>query len=100
MRMITHQDSQTAWRSFEAQWHSIYQLKVSEVLRERAIQIVWEYHLRGYDAMHLAAAHIWRESLNEEIIFGTFDMALWMAGKKSGMTVWPEDLETFFSSHQ
>ncbi len=96
MQVLSHQDSQIVWRAFKAQWPSIYQLEVSDVLRERAIQFIWEYGLRGYDAMHLAAAHIWRGAIGEEITFGTFNLALWQAGKKSGITVWPEDLETFF----
>lgn len=98
MQVITEQESQTSWRDFTTQWPSIYQLDVSEVIRERAVQVIWAHHLRGYDAMHLAAAHVWREALGEEIIFATFDISLWQAGLESGLQVWPDDLKTFYQN--
>jgi len=96
MRVISSPDLQTAWRDFSTQWPFLYQLDVSEALRERAIQNIWDHPLRGYDAMHLAAALIWQETFGEEIVLGTFDKALWQAGAESGLQIWPGNLETFY----
>ncbi|MBS1249805.1 MAG: Ribonuclease VapC49 [Chloroflexi bacterium] len=96
MKVLSPQNAQIAWQTFKTQWPSIYQLEVSGTLRERAIQLIWAYGLRSYDAMHLSAAHIWQGAIGDNITFGTFDLALWQAGKKSGLNVWPKNLETFF----
>jgi hypothetical protein len=48
--------------------------------------------LRGYDAIHLASALMWRESLGVDTLMATFDKQLWEAALSEGFTVWPEGL--------
>ena len=59
---------------------------------ERAEGLAWEHGLRGYDAIQLASALTWRESVGEEIVLATFDRQLWDASERTGLKVWPEQL--------
>jgi hypothetical protein len=43
-----------------------------------------EYEMRGYDATHLAAALLWKETLETPVIY---DCELSSAAKKAGMLV-------------
>jgi hypothetical protein len=64
----------------------------------RADAQAWERGLRGYDALHLAAALFWQETLGEPVTLATFDRQLWQAGAAAGLEVWPADLGKFTSS--
>ena len=79
-------------RTFSLDWLSFARLSVTPVLIERASRLAWEYDLRGYDASHLAAALIWQETLEMPITLATYDRELWLAAKKTGISVWPEGL--------
>jgi predicted nucleic acid-binding protein len=81
-----------AWQDFLDDWAAFSHIAVSPLMIERACRIAWEYRLRGYDSLHLAAALLWQESIGEQVTFAAFDRELWSAGKKSGMDVWPEGL--------
>ena len=61
----------------------------------KADALAWEHDLRGYDAVHLASALFWQESLGEPVTIATFDAQLWQAGQPIGLSVWPEDLARF-----
>jgi predicted nucleic acid-binding protein len=51
---------------------------------ERAEALAWEHGLRGYDAVHLASALTWQESVGEQIVLATFDQQLWEAASERG----------------
>jgi len=53
---------------------------------------VWEHGLRGYDAVQLASALSWQESVGEQIVLATFDQQLWEAAKRTGLKAWPDQL--------
>jgi hypothetical protein len=65
---------------------------VSEALVSRAEMLAWDYGLRGYDAMQLASALTWQESIGEDVFLGTFDGQLREAAPGAGLKVWPETL--------
>jgi predicted nucleic acid-binding protein len=46
--------------------------------------------LRGYDAVQLASALTWHESVGEDIVLATFDQQLWEAAKRAGLKPWPD----------
>ena len=77
---------------FTGHWLSFVRLSLGENTIERADALAWELALRGYDAVHLASALAWRESIDESPIFATFDKALGKAARAQGLDVWPEDL--------
>ena len=82
----------SAWQDFIDDWPSFTRLTVSPMTIERATGIAWNYGLRGYDSLHLAAALLWQETLGTQITLATFDHELWLAAQKAGMLSWPEGL--------
>jgi predicted nucleic acid-binding protein len=89
--LVTDQIARNAQRRFAEDWRDLLRLPVTEALMERAGGLAWEHGLRGYDAVQLAAALTWQESVGEEIVVATFDQQLWDAGKRTGLRVWPEN---------
>lgn len=80
------------WQDFLSEWNFFTRIQISGDVIARASQIAWKYKLRGYDSLHLAAALLWHEAINEPITLATFDRELWAATKKAGLDAWPEDL--------
>jgi predicted nucleic acid-binding protein len=89
---LERNDAESAWQDFLEHWFSFTRLNVTPVILERASRLAWEHGLRGYDAMHFAAALIWQETLENPITLATFDRELWLAAQKTGLAVWPEGL--------
>jgi predicted nucleic acid-binding protein len=85
-------EAKQAWQEFQADWRTLYKIAVSEIAVDRAASLAWEYGLRGYDAVHLATASLWQEAIGEPVTLATFDLQLWVAGEKVGLSVWPENL--------
>lgn len=83
--------ARNAQRRFAGDWPDLVRVPVTEALVERAEAMAWEHGLRGYDAVQLAAALTWQESVGEEIVVATFDQQLWGAAKRSGLKAWPEE---------
>ena len=61
---------------------------------KRGETIAWDHGLRGYEAVQLASALTWQESVGTEIVLATFDQQLWEAAPKAGLEPWPEKLRT------
>jgi predicted nucleic acid-binding protein len=89
---ITVEEGERVWQEFSEDWTILTRLQVTGEEIERAASLARQYHLRGYDAVHLAAALLWQESLGEQVTLATFDRDLWTAGRKAGMNVWLEAL--------
>lgn len=77
---------------FAEHWPSFVRLSLGEATIERADALAWELGLRGYDAVHLASALSWRDSIGESPVFTTFDKDLWRAARGEELEVWPERL--------
>ncbi len=92
MRLIADETARSAWDKFRSDWPEFTRLRLSASLTERAAMLAWDFGLRGYDAMHLAAALTWQEALEEPVVLATFDRLLWSAGKKAGLPIWPKTL--------
>lgn len=92
MGLIPGTEGEAAWNGFLTDWESITRLKVSGQIIERSSALAWKYPLRGYDALHLASAVLWQETLEAQIVLATFDRELWSAGSQAGLIVWPEKL--------
>ncbi len=78
-------------QQFRAHWPALVRLQASEALMARADTLAWQLNLRGYDAVHLAAALAWQEEMSQIITLATFDHQLWTAAQDSGLAVFPED---------
>jgi len=66
---------------------------LTEVLVSRAVTLAWEHGLRGYDAVHLAAALFWQDVLGDSVTLASYDPQLWDAVKVTGLVAWPEALQ-------
>ena len=84
---------QTCALPISSQWPDFAKVPVTEALVARAEALAWDATLRGYDAVQLASALTWQESVGAQITLATFDRQLWDAGKQVGMHVWPETLK-------
>ena len=67
-------------------------IRVTESLVTRADDIAWAFRLRGYDAVHLAAALEWHDRIGEPITIATFDQELWRAAGEAGLERFPKAL--------
>ena len=81
-----------ALAAFNADWEYLIRLQFGEPLAARAATLAWEYGLRGYDAVHLATALAWRETLGETVTVATYDRELWRGAQASGLSPWPAEI--------
>jgi uncharacterized protein len=87
--LVTQERARGAQRSFAEDWPDLARVPVTEALVERADALAWDHGLRGYDAVQLASALSWQESVGTEIVLATFDQQLWDAAPKAGVKAWP-----------
>ena len=90
--VLDHDGGRRAQRRFSREWPDLARVPVSEALVSRAEMLAWDYGLRGYDAMQLASALTWQESIGEDVFLGTFDGQLRETAPGAGLKVWPETL--------
>jgi predicted nucleic acid-binding protein len=90
--LLSDQEARKAQRIFSREWPDLARIPVTEALVARAETLAWDHALRGYDAVQLASALTWQESVGTEIVVATFDAELWKAARQAGMKAWPENL--------
>jgi predicted nucleic acid-binding protein len=95
MSAITREEGLVALQLFRSEWSSMMHIQTSEMVVARADFMAWEYHLRGYDAVHLASAVLWQESLGRPLTMAVFDQKLWTVAEQIGLTPLPADLDAF-----
>jgi predicted nucleic acid-binding protein len=91
MNIISREEALEAVGRFRSEWESLQRLPVTEATVEEADKLVGNHDLRGYDAVHLAAAKIWQEAIGELILFATFDHKLRDAALSVELEAWPEN---------
>jgi predicted nucleic acid-binding protein len=79
-----------AQRRFAGEWPDYVRIPVTEALVARADALAWDHGLRGYDAVQLASALVWQDSIGQDVVVATFDQQLTKAGAATGLRVWPE----------
>lgn len=92
MKVVPHREAEAALRAFGDEWTALARLQMTEVLVERAATVAWGHGLRGYDAVHLAAALFWQDMLGERVTVATFDHRLWRAARATALGAWPDEL--------
>ena len=90
MKWITYDDALSALETFRKEWGKLQRLPVNEVTVERADSLAWEHNLRGYDAVHLATALLWQETIGSTVIVATFDAQLSEVAHRNQMSVLPD----------
>ena len=98
MRVLTSESGLSAVAAFRTDWPRLVRLPVTEAVVLRASDFAWQYGLRGYDAVHLAAACAWSDALGSAVTFATFDRGLWQAAPRVGLLAWPDDLPALLSA--
>lgn len=91
-KLVTIDAARKAQRAFAADWPDLARVPITEALAERAETLAWEHSLRGYDAVQLASALAWQDSVGTAVAIATFDTELWTAAAAAGLKVWPENL--------
>ena len=89
---LTESAARAGHRQFVREWKSYMRIRVTESLVARADDIAWAFRLRGYDAVHLAAALEWHDRIGEAITIATFDHELWRAAGEAGLEQFPKAL--------
>lgn len=92
VKSVSKNAGTSALQAFTADWDNLIRLQLTEVLVARAAALAWEHGLRGYDAVHLATALFWHETLDEAVTVATYDRELWKSAKTSGLSSWPSAL--------
>ncbi len=91
-RWVQPEAAQQSWQDFLRHWPAYTRLNISTTLLDRASALAWGSGLRGYDAVHLASAMVWQDSIGTPVMLATFDRELWIAGEKERLSLWPEQL--------
>ena len=92
MQVVPRGEAEAALRAFGEEWASLVRVQLTEVLAARAGALAWDHGLRGYDAVHLAAALFWQDMMGEDVTVATYDHELWNAARSTGLGSWPERL--------
>lgn len=92
---LEQEEALAALQLFRSEWSTLMQLQVTRMVVARAETLAWDYHLRSYDAVHLASAVIWQEFLGQPVTMAVFDRKLWAAAEQLGLIPFPADLEGF-----
>ncbi len=77
-------------RRFAREWPDLIRVPVTEGLVSRAEALAWDHGLRAYDAVQLAAALAWQDSIGQDVVLATFDRQLWEVTPQAGLQAWPE----------
>lgn len=92
--MVTRSRCVRTWRRaqrrFAGEWPDFVRIPVTEALVARADTLAWDHGLRGYDAVQLASALVWQDSIGQDAVLATFDQQLTRAGVEAGLRVWPQ----------
>ena len=92
MNWINSDQGQHILQLFRAEWEIFGRLPVNEATVQRADALACQHGLRGYDAVHLACALLYRDGLGESITLATYDRALWLAARAEGLGLLPDSL--------
>ena len=89
LKFLSRDDATAALRVFRSQWPDIVRVQLTEPLVAEADALAWAHALRGYDAVHLASAIFWQDTIGEPVTVVTFDRQLWDGARRSDLAVFP-----------
>jgi predicted nucleic acid-binding protein len=88
---LDEESAAAAAQKFRSEWAHFVRIQATELLVANAEQLAWRSGLRGYDAVHLASALLWQESMHERVVFATYDRKLWQTAASNGLSIFPEE---------
>jgi len=89
MQYVSPENAGQFLNVFHKEWNNFTRLPVTESLVARADALACEHNLRGYDAIHLAAALNWQELIDLPVALVTYDKELASVARALGMAVFP-----------
>lgn len=89
-------ETRSLLKAFRSDWSDMFRLNVNSTLAARAERLAWKENLRGYDAVQLAFALVWKEHIAGGVTCAPFDVALWEAAGRHALGLFPEDLLDVF----
>ena len=92
MDALTQEEALASLQVFREEWPDLVRVQVTEMVVARADAFAWDHGLRGYDAVHLAAASLWQDAMSEQVTLSTFDRRLWAAAERVGLALHPANL--------
>jgi predicted nucleic acid-binding protein len=92
LHALTQEEGLASLQIFRNEWPDLVRVQVTELVVAQAGNLAWDHGLRGYDAVHLAAASAWQGALGERVVLATFDRHLWAAAESVGLEAYPADL--------
>jgi predicted nucleic acid-binding protein len=92
LQALTREEGLASLQVFRNEWLDLVRVQVTEMVVAQAGNLAWDHGLRGYDAVHLAAASAWQGALGGRVTFATFDKHLWAAAESVGLEAYPADL--------
>jgi len=92
MGWLADGEARKAWSTFQGDWRRLTLIEANPQVVQFASELAWTYPLRGYDAVHLAAALAWQDGIGESVTLASYDRVLWQAAKDAGLQVWPNTL--------
>ena len=98
MGVIEREEGFANLQAFREEWFDLVRLDITAELIVRADEYAWQFGLRGYDAVHLAAVSSWQDALGQRVTLVTFDKLLWEAAKQTGLAVYPPDLPALLAA--
>lgn len=98
MKVLTNAHMAFAMELMSQQWDDFIRLHLTDIIVNEAISLTQTFPLRGYDAVQLASAIVWRDTLSQPVTFATFDKKLWQAAAETGLNPFPADLSPFLST--
>ena len=100
MQLLEHKAALALLQNFRNDWQDWVRIELTENLVARADALAWEHSLRGYDAVHLAAALVWQETLGGSVTLATYDESLWQSAEREGLIPFPVDLPSHSKSQK
>lgn len=74
-----------AVRSLDHDWAHYHRVRVTEQLIHKAAETAESFHLRAYDAVHLASALTVAARLETPVVFACWDTGLEEAARRAGL---------------
>lgn len=90
LNMFVPDEAAAALGRFRSEWESLTRLPGTENVIVRGDLLAIEHNLRGYNAMYLACALTWQETLGIKVTLATFDRRLWEAAREIKMEYLPK----------
>lgn len=79
------QDYHRLVRAFHADWPELFRIALGSSLIRSAGEAAERFHLRAYDAVHLASGLTLHQQLSEPVTFACWDVALSAAAEAAGL---------------